>query len=432
MSPEPADKALLPSSALTLAYYLAAHAGFGGALLLLVLDPSIPGGSFYQPRVIALVHLLTITWLTGSIAGSLYVVGPIALRVPMPVQRADWIAFGAFVFGASGMVAHFWINTYDGMAWSAVFVTAALARVGVRIVRGLLGARIPWAVSLHVALAFVNLLLAIAFGMVLGFDRSRGFLTVSPLSVLFAHVHLAAVGWVTMLVIGVGYRLIPMFLPAQAPAGRSVALSAILLQCGVMVLAVNLSMESGPVWIGVVMIAGGLLSFVLHVRSMLSRRLPRPPALPAHDWSVRQVPIAFLWLLLAAVIGLVLSVGCPDEDRLPLMWIYGVSGLVGFLAQMVASMQGRLVPVYAWYHAYARLKAPPSLPSHALVSERFARIVFVCWGAAVPLLAWGLSGEHHAAIRAGAVFLLAGLGAGGAHLTGMFTRAGRRDAPACP
>jgi hypothetical protein len=155
---------------------------------------------------------------------------------------------------------------------------------------------------------------------------------------------------------------------------------------------------------------------------MLSRPLPRPPALPARDWAVRQIPLAFLWLFVAALSGLILSVGCREEDRLPLMWVYGASGLIGFLAQMVASMQARLVPVYAWYQAYARTGGPPSLSSHALHSEPLARLVFACWTIAVPLLAAGLSAGHHGAIRAGAAFLVIGLGAGGSYMLYMVRR----------
>jgi len=244
----------LPSSALPLSYYLVAHAGLGTALLALVIDPSLPGGSFYHPRFVALVHLLTLAWLTGSILGSLYIVGPLALRVPMPVTKGDWIAFGSFVFGASGMVSHFWINTYDGMAWSAVFVVGAIAWVGSRVIRGLHSARIPWGVGLHVRLAFFNILAGAALGMLLGFDRSRGFLTISPLATMFAHAHIAAIGWVMMLVIGLSYRLIPMILPAAMPSGRSVALSAVLVESGLAVLSALLMADSQYLWIGALLI----------------------------------------------------------------------------------------------------------------------------------------------------------------------------------
>jgi hypothetical protein len=413
----------MPSTALPLAYYAAAYAGFGGALLVLFVDPALPGGSFYHSRFVALVHLLTLAWLSGSILGSLYIVGPLVLRLPMRVGNADWIAFGSFLLGTSGMVAHFWINTYDGMAWSAMLVSAAITWVGARVIRGLRRARIPFGVRLHVGLAFFNILAAAGFGMVIGFDRSRGFLTVSPLSMMFAHAHIAAVGWVAMLVIGLSYRLIPMMLPAAMPSGRSLAISAILIECGLAVLTMELITSSGGGWVGAVTIVAGLLSFVARVRWMLSRRQPRPPALPPRDWSTWQIHMAFAWLLIAVVAGLVLTGTPADQDRLTLMWVYGVAGLVGFLAQMVAGMQGRLVPLYAWYRAYAASGTTPSRAANALPSAPFARAILLCWAVAVPLLIWGLAFADRIAIRAGAASLLIGLAAGATYISYMLRRA---------
>ena len=403
---------MIPSSALPLAYYLAAHGGFGAGLLVLAADPSIAAGSFYSPRFVALVHLLTLAWLTGSILGSLYIVGPLALRVPMPVRKADWIAFGSFVFGASGMIAHFWINTYDGMAWSALFVTGAITWVGVRIIDGLRASNVPRGVSLHVLLAFLNITAAAIFGMLIGFDRSRGYLGVSPLAMMFAHIHIAAVGWVTMLVIGLSYRLIPMMLPAEMPSRRSIASSAVLLQCGVIVLSFALLVVPEFAWAGAVSIAAGVAAFATHVRRMAKRRLPRPPALPARDWSTWQTHVAMLWLVVAVVIGVILTIQSPGDRRLELMWVYGVCGLVGFLAQMVVGIQGRLVPLYAWYRAYAAAGSPPARSANALPSPTFARAIFVCWLAAVPQLAWGLSQSDQLVIRAGASTLALGIGLG--------------------
>jgi hypothetical protein len=414
----------MPSSALSLAYYFVAYAGLIVALLILLADPALPGGSFYHPRFVALVHLLTLAWLTGSILGSLYIVGPLVLRVPMKVAKADWIAFGSFALGTCGMVSHFWINTYDGMAGSAAMVVGSVAWVGVRIVRGLDTGKIPWAVGLHVALAFVNFVAAASIGIVLGLDRSRGFLAVSPLAVMFAHAHLAAVGWVTMLVIGLSYRMIPMLLPAEMPSGRSVATSALLLQAGLVVLAAHLVLGEDDLWSGALMIVAGLMSFVIHVGRMHARRVPRPPSLPRRDWSAWQMRASLMWLLVAVAVGLVLSVGAPADRRLSLMWIYGVAGLVGFLAQMVAAMQGRLVPLYAWYRVYAAAGEPPAVAAHTLPSEAFARMIFVCWTIAVPVLAYGLSTEDHLAIRASAGVLLAGAGVGGVYVARMCRRAG--------
>src|SRR5690606_13963586 len=145
-------------------------------LLALAVRPDLPGTSFYHPRMVALVHLLTLGWLSGSILGAFYIVAPLALGLAMPVGRLDWAGFWAFAAGTAGMVSHFWINTYDGMAWSAGLVVAAILRVAWRAWRGMPGAAAPWPVSLHVALAFVNILSAAGLGILLGLDRTRAFL----------------------------------------------------------------------------------------------------------------------------------------------------------------------------------------------------------------------------------------------------------------
>lgn len=408
-------KNLAPSSAIPLAYYAFAHAGLATALVVLILDPGLPGGSFYHARMVALVHLLTLAWLSGSILGSFYIVAPLALRLPMPAGRKDWVAFGSFVLGTTGMVSHFWINTYDGMAWSAGLVAAPLAWVAWRAWRGLPGSAAPWPVALHVALAFFNILAAAALGILLGLDRSRGFLGVSRLAAMFAHAHLAAIGWGTMMVVGLSYRLIPMMLPATMPTGRTLALSALLIEGGLVVLVVALL--GAPAWVplGAGLITAGLASFVVQIRRTLKRRLPRPPALPRRDWSTWQTHAALLWLLGATGLGVALSVGVPDDRRLTLMWTYGVAGLVGFLAQIVVGMQGRLVPLYAWYRGRAAQGAPPERAANALPSPRFARPIFLAWGLGVPLLAWGLAFEGRLAIRTAAALLLAGVSLGAAY-----------------
>jgi hypothetical protein len=416
-------KELAPTSAVPVAYYATAHAAIAAAFLALVIDPRLPGGSFYQPRVVALVHLLTLAWLSGSILGSFYIVAPLALRVPMAVGGRDWIAFAGFTAGVLGMVAHFWVNRYDGMAWSAVLVFAAIAFVGWRAVRGLPGSTAPWPVTLHVGLAFINMLTAALLGIVIGFDRTRAFVSVSPLALMFAHAHVAAIGWAMMMVIGLSYRLIPMILPAAMPTGASLALSAVLIEAGLGLLVVQLLRESRAVWIGALLIVAGLASFVMHIRRTVAHRLPRPPALPSRDWSTWQVHAAFVWLLAAAALGLALAMGVSDEYRLATMWVYGVAGLVGFLAQIVTGMQGRLVPLYAWYRALGSGGAPPAVAANSLPSASFARAIFLLWTAGVPLLAWGLPAGNEIAIRVSALLLLIGVIIGGAYIVRMLRTA---------
>jgi hypothetical protein len=130
-------RALLPASGIPLLYFGFAHICLALAFAALVVRPDLPAGFFHHPRMIAVIHLVTLGWISGSILGAFYIVGPLALRLPLRPSWRDRIAFGSFAIGVAGMVSHFWTGEYSGMAWSAVLVAAAVLHVGVRAWLGL-------------------------------------------------------------------------------------------------------------------------------------------------------------------------------------------------------------------------------------------------------------------------------------------------------
>jgi hypothetical protein len=227
-----------------------------------------------------------------------------------------------------------------------------------------------------------------------------------------------------MMVVGLGYRLIPMFLPAAMPRGARLAVSALLLEAGLLVIAWTLLSGSAWLAVGAVLIAGGFASFVNVIRAVVKQRMPRPPALPRRDWSVWQSHAAMFWLLAAVGLGLALAFGVPGDWFPAVAWVYGVAGLVGFLTQMVVGMQGRLVPLYAWYRARAaRGGAQPDWAANALPSAGPARVIFLLWALGVPLLAWALAANDPRGIALAASLLTGGVAVNGAYLLLMLRRA---------
>jgi hypothetical protein len=87
---------------------------------------------------------------------------------------------------------------------------------------------------------------------------------------------------------------------------------------------------------------------------------------------------------------------------------YGVFGLVGFLAQMVVAMEGRLLPIFAWYWAFANsaYRGPVASP-HEMPWRPGQYIVFALWVFGVPALAGGLALDAVAWVRAAGWCLLA-------------------------
>ena len=211
-----------PTRILPVLYFAFAHVALAAAFTAVAFDPLAVAGFFYHARIVAIVHLVTLGWISGSILGALYIVGPLALRMPMPARQLDYWAWAFFTIGTVGMVSHFWIESFSGMAWSAAMVVLGFALVSILVLRRLGAAPINRAVKLHIALAFLNVLGAGSMGLLLGFDKVLHFLPGYVLSNVFAHAHLAAVGWALMMVVGVSYRMLPMVLPSAIPEGKSV------------------------------------------------------------------------------------------------------------------------------------------------------------------------------------------------------------------
>lgn len=412
-----------PSSALPLFYFAVAHLSLALGAGALMGKPELAGAFFFHPKMVALTHLLTIGWLTGSILGAFYIVAPLALRMSLEVRTADWWAGMAWAAGLSGVVTHAWVARYDGLAWSAPLVLWPVVRLAWRAARQARTAVVPWPVLVHVALAFLNMLAAGVYGAVIGWNKARGTLSASPMLLAFAHAHLAAIGWAVMMVVGLSYRLVPMFQPCGMPTGARLVISAVLLEAGLIVVVTSLPWANRALPWGALCIVAGLASFGLQLRTALAQPKPRPQARSGRDWSMWQVRTALVWLMVAAACGLALTVREPAAGTVRLMWFYGVAGLLGFLAQVVTGMQGRLVPLYLWYRFWgAHPGPPPAIAANALPSSTWAGVIFAAWVTAVPLLAWGLSASHPIAVSAGAGMLFVAVVMGWLYLLWMQRR----------
>ena len=398
----------LPPRLLPVLYFGVAHVAFALACLAVALDPRGVSGFFYHSRMLAIVHLVTLGWITASILGSLYLVGPIALRVWIPATRLDYTAFGLVLVGIVGMVAHFYLQEYGGMAWSAITVGTGIILVGVHVARRLRESSLPAAISAHIMLAFFNILAAATLGVLIGFDKVYHFLPGFVLANVFAHAHLAALGWATMMVVGVAYRLLPMVLPAAMPGGPRLWISAVLLQTGVTGLFVTLLWRSPFAWVFALTIVGALAAFFSQVVWMLRRPRPRPPRAHRPDPAVLHAGASFAWLAVASVLGVWLTFADASANTLRVAMAYGVVGLVGFLAQMVVGMEGRLLPIFAWYWAYANTGYKGPVPSqHEMPWRNGQELVFALWLFGVPALAGGLAFDAVPFVSAAAWSLLA-------------------------
>lgn len=423
----PGDR--LPPRVLPLLYFGFAHLCLGAAFLFLATRPEAIVGFFYHPRMIAVVHLVTLGWISGSILGAIYLVGPIALRMHLPARRLDYLAFVLFAAGVTGMAGHFWIDSYKGMLWSAGTLLAGIGCVAGRVMRALRLAAVPIPVKLHIGFAFVNFLTAGAFGFLVGLEKTQ--VHVLPGFVfdnVYAHAHLAALGWATMMVVGTGYRLFPMFLPAAMPPGSRLWASAVLLEAGA--LGLFAGHMRGSRWTGLwaLVAVSGLLAFFWQVRWMSRHPRSAPKKLRRPDFGMGHAFAALGYLAGATILGMVMVFAQPEVTwKLDVAIVYGVFGLLGFLSQMVAGMGARLLPMFAWMHGYAgsRYTRLPPAPFE-MPQRRLQMGILAIWQAGIPALAVGLYAANPMLVRIAGWGMLAAVGLGMVNNAGVLRHAFRR------
>ena len=396
------------SGLLPVLYLGFAHLSLAVALGEVALEPHRLAGFFYHPRMIAVVHLVTLGWISGSILGALHLVGPMALRSPMPARKVDYLAFVAYMLASTGVIGHFWIEEFSGVAWSGLLVTLVFFHVGRKLLTALKGAPVPPEVKLHFALAFANVGLAALAGTLLGLNKYLPFLPGRALTHAYAHAHLAALGWATMMVFAAGYRLLPMLLPAAMPRGVWVWASAVLLEVGA--LGLFASFISGGRWLPLAAVSAtaGVGVFLSQLRWMQRNSRPPPKGLIRPDLGVVHALCALTYLGLTSVLGLILAFApATTEWTLRLAAVYGVCGLIGFLSQLIVGVSNRLLPIFARLVAGDWSATPPT--PHELPNRWLQAVTFILWTVGVPVLVLGFWLDRVGVIGAGGWVLLAGV-----------------------
>ena len=428
-SPPPAQ-AFLPARRAPLLYFAFAHACLFAAMALLAARPSELGGFYYHPRLIAVVHLVTLGFITSSILGALYLVCPLALRLPLPEGRADTVMAVAWMVGVIGVASHFWIELYSGMAWAGATALLTPAWLGSRVLSGLPRAPVPLEARLPIGLAIVNLYLAGGLGVLLGINKYHPFLAVAQMDGVHAHLHLAAVGFATLMVVGAGYRMLPMAIPAAMPRGRIAFASTIAIEAGTLGLAAALLWARAWVPPFAFLVLAGLGLFLSRVVYMLRNRRPPPAERPRPDWALFHAMQALTYLVLTGGIGAGLAVLTPSDATLRLAMAYGACGLLGFLCQIVVGIEARLWPLSAWLHGFAAggyRELPPSL--HTAIPRAAAAAALALWTLGVPCLASGMALDRFGWTRTGAASLGLAVALAAASGARAIRRLGRRAGP---
>ena len=373
-----------------------------GAAGLVAVAPDLAQGGFLLPHVIAVTHCFTLGWITTSIFGALYQLFPVTLGVPARSVRVGHATFWTLEAGVVALVAGAWWWRPALLAAGWVTLCVAVGGLAWNVLPQRRRAPRGRVIGLYVSAGHV------AFGLAMAVVAARigaaaGWWRLERLGYVSAHAHLAVVGFATLTAVGVGSRLLPMFLLSHGHVEWPLRYIGPLVGAGLAAFAAGeLLHVDAIVMLGGLAMAAGVALYLWLVGGYFTHRARR-----ALDPGLAHVAAAFGYLAVASGLGLAVLVAPGFHPR----WIvsYAVAGIVGWVSLLIAGIYQKIVPFLTWLHRFSARVGQPGVPRIAeLTSPTLGWTTLVLLTAGVALLVAGVAIGATALARAGALGFAAG------------------------
>lgn len=383
------------------AFALASFWVFSAAFAWGAFNERLLGFDFQARWALGLVHTLTLGWVAMTLFGAMCQMAPVLWEISLASPGAAKAAWWLFGSGIVGFVGCLWAG-FDRYWIPAVFLVGAVALYLYVLVRTMASARrLDWT-GRHLALAVGYLAVLATLGLLLAYDAHRGRLFADPEGVLIAHVHLALVGWVSLSIIGVSYRLVAMFSLSHLDSKTPGRLALALLNVGLLGLAVD-SLFLGHRWLKLwsCILSAGYLSYALQMRRVFGQRNRKID--PALAYTLAALAGGSVW----AALGVGLAFGwIPDGTEARAAYV--LCALLGWATPFILGQIHKIIPFLVWLHVYSKAWKPPTpLPKITdLTSERLAWAELVVY---VPGAYAGVAGfllESYPLLRLSSVLLV--------------------------
>jgi hypothetical protein len=392
----------------------------------LVAQPSLLASYHYNQYVVALTHLFVLGWICSIVMGAMYQLVPVALETRLYSERlARW----QFAFHLVGFIGMVWMFRTWNMKQVGHFGTVMTVGVGLfvfNIARTLWRAP-KWSVT---ATAITAALFWISLGVIAGlsiaagkctYESTEGLATVGGVSTLVgglrslggymshfdaisamhAHAHLGGVGFFTLLIMGVSYKLIPMFTLSEVQSQRRAGLSVALLNLGLAGSFVTILLRSPWKLAFAVVAIIGLAIYGWEIRAILRARKRR-----TLDWGVRSFLTAAALLIPLSLLSVTLSwPGLPlNSFTGQLENLYGFFGLIGLVSFAIIGMLYKIIPFLVWFGVYSKHIGRARVPSLAdMYSSRLQWIGYWSFLAGLVAISVGILCGSNSGVRFGSL-----------------------------
>jgi hypothetical protein len=339
------------SHKIVLNFYLYAALSLLGSTILLLCSPNAFTGHYFHPHILAITHAMALGWGTMIILGASHQLLPVLIENNLYSIK---LAHASFILAALGiplLVYGFYVFDMHAPAkWGGRFVLLSILCYVINLAVSIFKSRTRNVHAWFVLTASFWLFITAFFGLALVYNFTFSFLPKDALRYLPMHAHTGVIGWFLLLVIGVGSRLIPMFLVSKYSNPRLLWWIYILINASLVSFTILfIFFPDADLWLLPVSgILVALLLFGIYCYQAYSGRIRRQldEQMKVSLLSVMMMLLPFIFL--TSIVGWLLVHRLNPQ----MVLVYGFMIFFGWITAIIFGMTFKTLPFIVWNKVY--------------------------------------------------------------------------------
>ena len=385
-----------------LPFYVYAAVAFLCGTLLLLLRTDIVGAHHFNPPALAITHTMALAWGTMIIFGASHQLLPVLVEGKLHSDVLAYLTFGFSGVGIPVLIYGFYVFDVNlPMQAGAVLVNTGVLFYVINVFQSTFRSHKRSIHAWYVITASVWLLVTTLFGMLLVFNFTWKIFPANSVDYLSVHAHLGIVGWFVFMVVGVGSRLIPMFLISKYTDNKTLWLIFGLLNVALVSFSCFYLHTHAPVLFYIPLFLG------LAAIALFGRHCYRAYHLRIRKSVDRQVKTSLLsvaQMLLALVVAFAFF---SDGNTAGVALIYGFCIFFGWLTAIIMGMTFKTLPFITWNKAYHNRAHQGKTPApKELFNEHVYNVMLYTYLGGFALFILGIVVQHQLVLKVAASALV--------------------------
>ena len=307
----------------------------------------------FHPHTLALTHIMALGWGTMLIFGASYQLLPVLIEGKLSSNLLAYLTFIFSVLGIPILVYGF----YKFQTGLILQTGAVLVNIGVfcylfNVFESAVESERRDVHAWFIVTAALWLFSTTFFGLLLVFNFTKSILPDNSVAYLSLHAHLGLIGWFLMMVIGVGSRLIPMFLISKYKSDSTLWVIYVLANLSLITyILIKIFILDNLYIIPIISALGAILTFAYFCHAAYKVRIRK-----AVDEQMKISLTAVAQMILPIIALLIAAFVLPAGKSNHMILLYGFCIFFGWITALIFGMTFKTLPFIVFKQVYNKKK----------------------------------------------------------------------------